>query len=232
LDFKIQTIEKLFFYIVAGSYLLIPLGVILFNKKNKGSIPYFLGSYGIVFFAFLLTYNFLPKDKELHKLVQLFYTFLEYSFFAFVFYTNVKSRKFRQLILITSILFFSFLVIYYFKSKHLRLDSVPIGIETILTLIYISYFFYETFKRTTDFYVYNHYCFWISIGILIYLGGSFFFFILINDLTYDEVNTFGNMTYIAEIIKNILFSVAIFIYNKHPLKTNNSKQTVPYLDMI
>jgi hypothetical protein len=145
---------------------------------------------------------------------------------------NIKNEKFKKLIVAFSFLFMFFLIYYFFRSKLVRLDSIPIGVETILTLVYISYFFYETFKKSTDYYIYNHYCFWISVGVLIYLGGSFFFYILINDLTQDEVNTFGNMTYVAEIIKNILFSVAIFVYYKHPLKNiGRSNTSIPYLDI-
>jgi hypothetical protein len=175
----------------------------------------------------------LPKDKELRKLVQLCYTFLEYSLFAFIFWSNIKSSKFKNLIVIFSALFFAFQIIYFFESKLVRLDSIPIGIETILILICITYFFFETFKKTTNQYIYNHYCFWLSVGILLYLGGSFFFYILINDLTEEQVDTFGDMTFIAEIIKNVLFGAALIFYNKYPINTNPKKnESIPYLDMI
>lgn len=165
------------------------------------------------------------------KFIQLFYTFLEYSFFALLFWLIIKNRRFKTIIGVFSLGFFSFLVFYYYNSKLARLDSIPIGIETILTLIYISYFFYESFKTSVDTYIYNHPGFWISIGILLYLGGSFFFYILINDLPKDQIEAFGNMTFIAEIIKNILFCIAIIFFYKSPLKSDASKKSVPFLDM-
>ena len=113
-----------------------------------------------------------------------------------------------------------------------RLDSVPIGIETILVLVYIFFFFYEFSKRPTGNYIYNHYCFWIAVGILIYLGGSFFFYILFNHLNEEEINTFGNITYIAEVIKNVLFVTALFVYDKNPIRIKKEPTSVPYLDMI
>ena len=112
------------------------------------------------------------------------------------------------------------------------MDSVPIGIETILIFIYIFCFFYESSKLTKDNYIYNQYCFWIAVGILIYLGGSFFFYILIDHLDKAEIDSFGNLTFLAEIIKNILFSAAILIYARQPKKTSKKPPTVPYLDMI
>jgi hypothetical protein len=110
---------------------------------------------------------------------------------------------------------------------------VPIGIETILLLIYIIYFFYTFSKRLNSLYIYNHYVFWIAVGILIYLGGSFFFFILIEHLTKEQVDAFGNLTYLAEIIKNILFGLALFIYSRYPFeKPEKNNTSVPFLDMI
>jgi len=56
---------------------------------------------------------------------------------------------------------------------------------------------------------------------------------LINHLSEEEVFKFGKMTYVAEIIKNILFGAALFIYARYPLKTTTNKnESIPYLDMI
>lgn len=133
-----------------------------------------------------------------------------------------------------SSLFFVFQVFYYFQSKLLRLDSIPIAIETIFVFIYIVYFFYEFSKKIRNYYIYNHYCFWVAVGILIYLGGSFFFYLSINELNSHEVETFGNLTYLAEIIKNILFGVALIILSKNHFNLSDEKKNikVPFLDMI
>jgi len=132
-----------------------------------------------------------------------------------------------------SILFFVFQIVYVFTTEIKRLDSVPVGIETILILIYIFFFFFELSKNVNGLFIYNHYCFWLAVGILIYLGGSFFFYILIDHLSRDQVNTFGNLTYLTEVLKNILFVAAIFIYNRYPLgKTDKNSNSVPFLDMI
>lgn len=135
--------------------------------------------------------------------------------------------------IILTIAFFLFQIIYYFETKLIRLDSIPIGIETILILIYVIYYFYDFYKRPTSFFIYSHYCFWVSIGILIYLGGSFFFYILINHLDISQVNTFGNLTYVAEIIKNVMFLSAILIFSKNYSTRNKEKnKPLPFLDMI
>lgn len=228
---KIQVIEKLFLNIVYFSYLILPLSFLIFKSKRGDIIPVTIAAYGIVFFCLLQLYQFLPKETK--SFYQGFYTFFEYSVLSFFFWKNINSKKVKHFIFITSILFLVFQIIYVSIIKVKRLDSIPIGIETILLLIYILYFFYQFSKDLGTSYIYNHYAFWIAVGILIYLGGSFFFFILIDYLNTDEVEVFGNMTFVAEIIKNILFATGIYIYSKYPFKNKPEKQeSIPFLDHI
>jgi hypothetical protein len=229
---KIQTIEKLFYYIVASSYLFILLGFIISKNKKRDTVPLSLLIYGLLFITLLLSYDSLEKDSK--KIFQPAYTYIEYVFFTFFIWSNLVNKRFKQLVLIFSVLFFVFQIFYYFKSKLIRLDSVPIAIETILLFIYIVFFFYEFSKKIRSFYIYNHYCFWIAVGILVYLGGSFFFYLSINELNPQEVDTFGKLTYLAEIIKNILFAISLFVYSKNPIlsKKDEKPVNIPYLDMI
>lgn len=130
-------------------------------------------------------------------------------------------------------MFIAFQVIYVLSGKVKRLDTIPVGIETILIVTYIIYFLFELSKNLEGS-LYNHYGFWISVGVLIYLGGSFFFYIMIDSLSGQEVETFGNLTYVAEILKNVLFGMAFFIYAKYPARKEPEKKikSVPFLDMI
>ncbi|HVZ57073.1 MAG TPA: hypothetical protein VG870_10480 [Chitinophagaceae bacterium] len=101
--------------------------------------------------------------------------------------------------------------------------------ETILVYIYIFYFLYEFFVTTNNDYVYNNHCFWFAIGIMIYLGSSFFLYILANNISQEVHDRYWFITYIAEIIKNILFSAAIVVHAKR-FKTKAPDRQFPYLD--
>ncbi len=216
---------------VTYSYLILPIVFLLLQSKLKDRIPATLGFYGLVFFVILFFYHDTPKD--IRKYIQAFYTILEYSFFTFIFWYNIRHKSFKKFILITSLFFISFQIFFVSTASFKRLDSIPIGIETILLFVYIFYFFYEFSKQIKDTFIYNHYTFWIAVGIMIYLGGSFFFYILINNLDQSEVDKFGDMTYVAEIIKNILFALSIFIYKKFPVnRAHNHPKKIPNLDMI
>ena len=216
---------------VTYSYLILPLAFLLFRSKLKDRIPVTLTLYALMCFGYLMIYYETPKD--IRKYIQAFYTFVEYSFFTYIFWLHIQKKAFKTLILIASVLFVAFQIFFVTTATFKRLDSIPIGIETILLFIYIFYFFYEFSKYIKDTFIYNHYTFWIAVGIMIYLGGSFFFYILINSLTPDEIDKFGNMTFVAEIIKNLLFAFSIFIYKKHPVnKKHNHSKNIPNLDMI
>ena len=217
--------------IVTYSYLILPLAFLLLKIKFKDRVPTIIAVYGLVVCVFLYAYDFIPKDRT--KYVQSAYTFLEYSFFTYIFWYHIKNKTVRTLIPVLSFLFIVFQIVFVTSTSHRRLDSIPIGIETILLFVYIFYFFYEFSKQTRETYIYNHFAFWIAVGVMIYLGGSFFFYILINNFDQDEVDKFGNMTYVAEIIKNLLFAYSIFIYKKFPInKIHNHRKNIPNLDMI
>ncbi len=227
---KIQIIEKLFSYILESSYLLIPLCFFFSKVKNK-ALPITLLFYGVAFFFFLHFYYDIPKDFR--KIEQTVYTLLEYLFFSYIIWLITDNKKTRRLIFWLSILFLSFEIYYFLTSGPQRIDSIPVGIETILILFYSILYFINFFKENTQNYIYNDSSFWMIVGILLYLGSSFFFNILANHLS-DEINdNYWYLTFIPEIIKNILLSIGIIIY-KGDSKDSLAKKpsTVPYLDMI
>ena len=220
------------YYITTYSYLILPLVFLLLKCKLKDRAPLVIAIYGIIFFSLLsIYYDYIPKD--LKKYFQPSYTFLEFSFFSYIFWLNTKNKVFKSLIIIASALFFVFQIIFVINTPKKRLDSIPIGIETILLFVFVFYFFYEFSKQVKDTFIYNHYTFWFAVGILIYLGGSFFFYILINELSENQIESFGNITYVAEIIKNLLFALSIYMYKKHPTnKIHTHPKKIPNLDMI
>lgn len=228
---KSKTIEKLFLHIVIYSYLVLPLVFLLTYRHKTNRIAIYIAAYGVLFFIFLKASKLFPGENL--ALFQSLYTCLEFLGFAFLFWYSISGKTFKIILIICSLLFIALQVIYFLTAKHARLDSIPIGVETILNFIFIIYFFIHFYQKTDSGYIYNHYCFWTSMGILIYLGGSFFFYILINNLSKEQVDTYGNLTYIAELIKNLLFGVAIYVSSKSQTDNPPNKQSnIPFLDMI
>ncbi len=146
---------------------------------------------------------------------------------------TTSNRTFRKLILYLSGAFAIFLIIFYSSVKIERIDSVPIGIETILLITFIIYYFYLSFKILSNSNIYDDASFWLVTGILIYLGLTFFFNILGDSLNQEHFTSYFYYSYFGDILKNILFTVAIvFIAKKKQNNAGKEAFNVPYLDMI
>jgi len=182
---------------------------------------------GIIFL--LLSFDeFLNRSfRDLYSAV---YTTVEYSCFAFVITDVIKSKKMKAIIFGLSLLFMIYEAVNFFEIRFRTIDSVPIGIETILILLYTFYLFYEQFQTIETIYIYNNYWFWFIVGIIFYLSSSFFFNILAdsNNLKFQQ---YWYLTYIFETVKNILFVFGIISLSR---KHSNGKHspTIPYLDLI
>jgi hypothetical protein len=188
-----------------------------------------LSSYCLAFFLLNFYYDNLRIffGRSIYYFV---YTLLEYGTFISFFYINIKSRSARLAIIIISAFFTFFLFWLDFLIRFKKLDSISIGAETLILLIVAIYFFYEQFRDLSTLYIYHHYCFWLAIGVLIYLCGSFFLFIYGDKITENEKEKFWFFTYIVEIIKNILFAVAMIVYTRQTV-AGFKKKDIPYLDI-
>jgi len=220
--------------ILTFSYLLLPLTLLFAKKQWKDLVPILLAAYGVFAFTYLLI-DPAKVPVRYQAAYALSYTSIEYLFFSFLFFNAIKSRLFRKVILMLSVAFLVFQVVFYFQVKddQFRLDTIPIGVETILLFIYTFFFFYDSMKVTSHFNLYNSFAFWIAVGILLYLGVSFFLYILANDMNQEEIDLYWPVTYVAEMIKNLVFCVAIFMYrpkNNDPKKNFRASQDgIPHL---
>ena len=227
---KIQIIEKLFSYSLLYSYLLIPI-LIVFNKQKKNRLTIALAIYGLVFFLFLYFYFDIPK--EYRKIEQTIYTTLEYSFFAFIYFRIIDNVRIRRTIIICSVSFVLLQLVYYLIYPLQKIDSVPIGIETIFILFFTFLYFQEYFKTNLSDNIYQYSHFWLILGIIIFLGFSFFLNILANHISSEQFQKYWHFTYIPEIVKNLMFGLVISGLWVNKSKYSKMKNMdIPNLDMI
>lgn len=145
-------------------------------------------------------------------------TLMEYLLFALFVYVLLKSSKFKLAIIIVSIVYVAFYVIYSLLHKASFLAvSVPIGVETIFILIFSFYYLYEQMNDTFTLFIYTKPAFWIILGIILYLAGSFFVYIFASYLSKADLAKFWIITNLFSILKNIFFCIAIWI-NAKPSK--------------
>jgi hypothetical protein len=158
-----------------------------------------------------------------HNKVYPVFTIIESLFFAGLFYTIIKKQSLRKLIIVATIVFSISLIVYYYYNYIVLkgrpvLDSIPIGIETILIFVFTFFYFYEQMNDTTSLFIYSKPSFWAVLGILLYLAGSFFIYIFANQVTVKELGKYWIITNISSILKNIFFTIAIYIQANQPVK--------------
>jgi hypothetical protein len=128
-----------------------------------------------------------------------------------------------------SIAFVIFQISDFLTAKRGVLDSLAIGVETILIFIYSFLFLYQEFRRLDNRSILINPVFWSVSGIVFYLAGSFFFNILANNFTREEVREYWKYSYLFDDVKNILFVYSIYLFAKQAKKIQ-IKRSEPYLD--
>lgn len=124
----------------------------------------------------------------------------------------------RRFIVYAAIGFVLFFIVYTYVLPHSvkYIDSVPIGVETILLLTFSFYYLYEQTNDTTTMFIYSKSTFWVILGIVLYLAGSFFIYIFADTVDPKEIRHFWFVTNILSILKNIFFCIAIYIHSRPP----------------
>lgn len=185
--------------------------------------------YSTIFFLLLFFYDNIPKLFSIN-INQILITFTEVLFFSLFFYFIISNKFLKRVILITIPLFLTFQVLHRIFSERVVFDAIPSGAEAIIILSYTVYFFYEELNRSPEKSFYNNYLFWISLGIMLYLAGTFFFFILANSMPLEQAKEFWFITYLIETLKNILMIIALILYLKSEKNPITEKNKSPFLD--
>ena len=202
--------------ILTFSYLVLPLFWVVFPTKRKIPEVALLAIYGLI--AFLYLY-FDEVPNSLKPLYAISFTTIEYLSFAVLMLLSVSSKRLKSFILILTSAFIVFQVAFYFAGEVNRLDSIPVGIESILLFMIIFMFLYETFKDVGSNEMPKQPNVLLAAGILLYLGIAFFFFIIpeylfATKIDVPEIDRYWFVTYIAEFVKNLLFALAVIKFTR------------------
>jgi len=129
-----------------------------------------------------------------------------------------------------SVLFLLFMVsyTYYFESRSV--DSIPIGVETILILVYSFYYFFEEMNNLDNLFIYSKPEFWIVTGMIIYLAGSFFIYVFANQVDRKTLAQYWFLTNAFYVLQMLLFTTGLIIYTRKQLKKSSNQKLHPYLN--
>lgn len=176
----------------------------------------------------ILLFNLVP-DAHSNILFSTF-TLMEYLAFSLFLGFHSENKKLRRLLSIVFVLFSVFICTYFLIVPFDFIDSVPIGVETILVIGFSVYFLYEMVNKTTNL-LYNTTEFWIITGFLIYLAGSFFIYLYANQVDLRELKKFFFVTYMFTSIKNIFISIGFWLWAQQPKDSiHHPREYQPFLN--
>lgn len=163
-----------------------------------------------------IKYLHLKVHPDLQFFIFSSFTILEYSLFSFFIYYSIINKSLRLTVLIASILFVSFCIIYYTRNRLNIFDSLPASIESLIIIVFCLFYFYEQISIPTVSIIYSNSTFWVIIGILFYLSGTLFLFLYVASLPDKEVFSLWIINNVFNILIKILFTIA-FLLNKDDL---------------
>lgn len=142
---------------------------------------------------------------------------MEFVLFLGFLYSQILQKKARKILLFSGLFFFIFYIAFTFLkdgSKHF--DSIQIGVETIIILVFAYYYLYERMNDTSTLFIYSTYSFWVILGIVLSLSGSLFVYIFTNYLSNEEINRYWVITNVLSFLRFVFFTIAIIINAKPP----------------
>jgi hypothetical protein len=206
---------------------IIPAIIFLFaftKHKDKGLwVLFFLNFYSFANNLVLINEWYRGLNFNFYILYRL-YTVAGYTLIALFFYLNIISRITKKVIIVTFALFIIYAIYDFIISPLESFDSIPSAFEAILIIIFAIFYLFEQMKNPRVFFIYTLDKFWIVASLLIYYTGTFFLFIYaesyIADPSFNENYSLINNVFL--LIKNIVFSIGLFVINKPSGYSSNS----------
>jgi len=227
-----QTVEDFFYLTLVISYVAPLLLLGYMRGANDRVIVLTLIPYFLFFFLYNLFFDHLESSLG-GQIYYLLYTLVEFFAFTLIIIKSDAALKFKRLCYTLAFLFLIYCTYRYFVKSEERMDSYEIALETCIILFMAIYFFYLRFKKVDEQYLYQNPYFWLMTGMLVYLAFTFFFNILVNHVDNEVIKNYYHFSYIGDIIKNLLFAVAIWHLPRRSGSESRAQSfNAPKLDLI
>lgn len=204
---------NLLYYIIFYISIISAFFPVIFSFKNRRT---FNKQLNVLFIYVIISLFVEVISAALGKtvdLITLAFTILEYTLIAYIFWIELEKKVFRNIIYVTSALFFGALTFSILYLNNLdRTDDIASAIEGFIIMILGITYFFKVFSdlnipRLTD-----HYYFWLNSAFLLYFSTSLFLFIFksyIRSLSIDGATSLWLIHLLINIIYNILLTIGI-----------------------
>jgi hypothetical protein len=155
-----------------------------------------------------------PRNGLLYSL----FTVLETIAFVTFLFLELKNQHVKKALTMIGLCFLIFNFLFPMLYNEKLIDSVQIGVETIIILVFSFYYLYEETNDTSTLYIYSTSQFWVIIGMVLYLSGSFFIYLFADSIGEAQAKKYWPFTNVFSVMKNLFFAIAIIINSKPPKK--------------
>lgn len=158
--------------------------------------------------------------------------FTIFEFLMFITYLSL-SLKNKFIVKLSSVVAFCYTVFASFyillnKKKHEDYYTLVTTIENVIIITLCVIVLYNFIKTPQILFIYSYSQFWIVIGILFYLAGTFFLSLVLKELPNQEQEKYWILNLFSNILKNIFFTIA-FLMKKNTLTNQSSIKSQYYI---
>src|SRR5215218_9613439 len=150
------------------------------------------------------------------------FTVLEFCFYFFIFFLNLKEKRAKQTALFSGPIFFVLAAInIFFIQGTDHFHTITYRIASVALAIYCFLFFRQLLQVDTETNVLRNPMFWIATGLLFFYSGFFFYFCAYDYVAFTKVPLNLQLWKIISRSLNILlygFFFITFLCNLKPLK--------------
>lgn len=212
-----------FLQILAYTTLVLPLLILLIrfkrvnNKLSRVILFYLLYSISNeVLMAVLADLNFTVSYPNTRPILYAIFTIIEFLLLSIYLYNCLRSKHFRLAQIFFGIVFLITALINLFllissNSKSELIDTIPVSTSALILIIFSILYLFEEIQTPKIEFIYANPKFWITIGIMIYFSGTFFFFLQFSDLSSDDQSNFWKINLVCIILKNIFFTISFLL---------------------
>jgi len=142
------------------------------------------------------------------------FTVIEFTFFCGYYYYAIQTRIIKIILPIILGIFVIFAFIDFFLINQMNnFDSFTAGLESIIIILLCIYYLVVQIKGSNSLFVYSSSNFWIIITFLIYLSGTFFLYIMTENMARSKSfqHQYVVINSVFNVLKNILLSIAMLM---------------------
>jgi hypothetical protein len=171
----------------------------------KWFLPYLLF---IVLYEYgcIVKWSFFFINKSNHWLANIV-TIVEISFFSALYFHYIKSKKTKKIILWGYLLYLVGLIVnFLFFQSFSQFNTITYRIGTLLIVTWVLLYFQELMAETSDRPLIRQPMFWISVGLLFFYLGFFFYLSAFDFVAHNSLEKY------KQLYKIIRYTIIIQLY--------------------